>query len=116
MAPKTAQPLHFTVPDKWGQLIEVTEGCWIKHVVIYHPELIGHEDLVKEAIRSPQIVYEGDTADDKMFRGERIAGSGFMLGGKVVIAVVNYANNATLITAYATTLDPKRRVLWNRPP
>ena len=78
--------------------------------------MAGQEDLVKQAIRSPQIVYEGHTADDKMFRSDRITGSGFRLGGKVIIAVVNYTARAKFLRAYATTLDPKRRVLWNQPP
>jgi hypothetical protein len=78
--------------------------------------MTGQEDLVKQAIRAPQIVYEGYTADDKMFRSDRIPGSGFKFGGKVIIAVVNYTGRAELTTAYATTLDPKRRVLWNRAP
>jgi hypothetical protein len=112
---KPAPVLHFSVLDKWGQIVEVTEERW-RHVVKGHPELTGQEDLVKDAIGSPEIVYQGDTADDKMFRSVKVSGSGFMLGGKVVIAVVNYASKAKLLTAYTTTMDPKKRVLWNRPP
>jgi hypothetical protein len=69
-----------------------------------------------DPLPAPEIVYEENTADDKMFRGDVIRGSGFFLGGKVVIAVVNYAGPAKFLTAYATTLDPKRRVLWKRTP
>ena len=99
-----------------GQLVEVTVDCWFNHIIVRHPEMDGQEDLVKQTIRAPQIVYEGYTADDKMFRSDKIAGAGFKLGGKVIIAVVNYTGSAELFTAYATTLDPKRRVLWNRAP
>ncbi len=108
--------LHFSVADKWGQLVEVTVDRWFNHIIVRHPEMAGQEELVKQAIRIPQIVYEGDTADDKMFRGDQIPGSGFHLGGKVIVAVVNYTGSAKLLTAYSTTLDPKRRVLWNRDP
>jgi uncharacterized protein YuzE len=67
--------------------------------------MAGQKDLVKQAIHSPQIVYEGHTADDKMFRGNQIPGSGFRLGGKVIIAVVNYTARAKFLTAYSTTLE-----------
>src|SRR5690242_7572195 len=116
MAGGPPSPLHFSVADKWGQLVEVTVDRWFNHVLRNHPEMAGQEDLVKQAIHSPQIVYEGHTADDKMFRGDQIPGSGFRLGGKVIIAVVNYTARAKFLTAYSTTLDPKRRVLWNRAP
>jgi hypothetical protein len=111
----SASGLHFSVADKWGQLVEVTVDRW-NHVILRHPEMTGEEERVKQAIHTPQIVYEGDTANDRMFRGDRIAGSGFRLGGKVIIAVVNYAGSAKFLTAYSTTLDPNRRVLWNRAP
>jgi hypothetical protein len=97
-------------------LVEVTNDRWFNQVVKNHPEMAGQEERVKSAINAPVIVYEGDTADDKMFRGDVIPGSGFFLGGKVIIAVVNYARGPKFLTAYATTLDPKRRVLWKQTP
>jgi len=108
--------LHFSVVDKWGQRVDVSEDRWFNHVILRHPEMAGQEELVKPAISAPQIVYEGTTADDRMFRGEIITGSGFSLGGKVVIAVVNYTAGSKFLTAYTTTLDPKGRVLWKRAP
>ena len=106
MSSGRALRLHFSVVDKWGQRVDI----------LRHPEMAGQEELVKQAISAPQIVYEGTTADDRMFRGEIITGSGFSLGGKVVIAVVNYTAGSKFLTAYTTTLDPKGRVLWKRAP
>jgi hypothetical protein len=44
--------------------------------------MTGEETCRKQAIHTPQIVFEGDTADDGLLRGDRIAGSGFRLGRK----------------------------------
>lgn len=62
-----APPLHFSVVDKWGQLVEVTVDRWFSHVLRNRPEMTGRKDLVKQATNSPQIVYEGHTVDDKCF-------------------------------------------------
>jgi hypothetical protein len=94
----------------------VPDERWRTHVIIRHPELKDQEDLVKQAIEKPASVIEKPgQPDDRFFVGETIAGSGFNLGGKRVVAVVNYTGGSKFETAYATTLPPKGNVIWKRP-
>jgi len=82
--------LLFSAVDRWGQRIDVPDERWRTHVIIRHPELKDQEDLVKQAIEKPaSIIEKPGQPDDRFFVGETIAGSGFNLGGKRVVAVLN---------------------------
>ncbi len=116
MASKLAPKLLFSAVGRWGQRIDVPEARWKTHVIVRHVELTGQEDLVKQAIEKPvSIIVKPGHPDDKFFVGETIAGSGFKLGGKTIVAVVNYSRGSRFETAYATTLPPKGNVIWKRP-
>jgi hypothetical protein len=109
----SAPQLRFDVTDRWGQLIQVTARRWQKHVIHFHPELANQENLVKDAIQNPEAVLEGDTPDDKKFVGKIISGgNASKLVGRVVVAVVNYANGSKFQTAYATRPPLKGKVIW----
>ena len=102
----------FVVADVFGQTVIATFASW-DHV-IRHTEMIGKEDQVKAAIEHPDIVYEGRTPGHKLFTARNIT-TGFW-AGSITVAVVQYRNDiGYLNTAYLTTLEPRGRVLWQRP-
>ena len=107
---------EFTATDVFGQNVVAKMKTWIEHVIRRHPEMIGQDQKVKEAIETPERVYQGHTPSHKVFVGRRIQGSGFVFGGKRVVAVIWYdaTGRGSLITAYPTALDPPGKVLWTR--
>jgi hypothetical protein len=84
-------------------------------VIKRHPEMAGNENLVKQAIGTPFEVRRGNGPDDKVFVGDIVAGRGFALNGRTIVAIVNYSKGSLFLTAYSTTLPPKGSILWKRP-
>ena len=102
----------FIVTDVFGQTVIATFASW-DHVTL-HPEMVGKEEQVKTAIERPDIVYEGRTPEHQVFTARNIT-TGFWTGS-ITVAVVRYRKGiGYLNTAYLTTLEPKGKVLWQRP-
>jgi hypothetical protein len=103
----------FIVVDVFGQTVIATYASW-DHLTQRHAEMVGKEDQVKEAIETPDVVYEGRTPEHKLFTARNIK-TGFW-AGHITVAVVRYTKGiGYLNTAYLTTLEPKGRVLWQHP-
>jgi len=102
----------FIVTDVFGQTVIATFASW-DHVTL-HSEMVGKEEQVKAAIERPDIVYEGRTPEHKVLTARNIT-TGFW-AGSITVAVVRYRKGiGYLNTAYLTTLEPKGKVLWQRP-
>lgn len=79
-----------------------------------HSEMTDKEDLVKSAIEKPVAVHLGNTATDRLFRGEAIS-SGFWKGSFAVVVVeYNKQNVGFLRTAYLSSLEPRGTIIWSR--
>ena len=76
-----APGIYFTAVDPFGQTVEVTRLRWA-HAVKGHPAMLGQEEIVKDAIQNPETIHEGNAAQDKVFKGYRIPGQGFIYGGR----------------------------------
>ena len=111
-----APRIYFTAVDPLGQTVEVTRWRWA-HAVKGHPVMLGQEQMVKHAIENPETIHEGNTAYDKVFKGYRILGRGFMYGGMYPIVVVRYHFRGVgdLRTAYLSAGAPRAKVLWTHP-
>lgn len=46
------------------------EDDWQGHVLVYHPEMAGQEDVVKRAVEDPKHLREGDYPDSRAFEIE----------------------------------------------
>ena len=111
-----APGIYFTAIDPLGQTVEVTRLRWA-HAVKGHPAMLGQEQIVKDAIQNPETIHEGNTAQDKVFKGYRIPGQGFIYGGMCPIVVVRYdaRGMGDLRTAYLSAGVPRAKVLWTHP-
>jgi hypothetical protein len=102
---------RFTVSDVFAQTVVGPYAAW-DHAIKYHPEMKDKENEAKRAIEKPVAVYLGNTAADRLFRGETLA-SGFWKGAfPVVVVEYNNQNIGFLRTAYLSTLEPKGAVIW----
>jgi hypothetical protein len=108
--------IYFTAVDPLGQTVEVTRWRWA-HATKGHPAMLGQEQMVKDAIENPETIHEGNTARDKVFKGHRIRGHGFIYGGMYPIIVVRYDSRGMgdLRTAYLSVQVPRGKVLWTHP-
>jgi hypothetical protein len=111
-----APGIYFTAIDPLGQTVEVTRLRWA-HAVKGHPAMLGQEQIVKDAIQNPETIHEGNTTQDKVFKGYRIPGQGFIYGGMYPIVVVRYdaRGMGDLRTAYLSARVPRAKVLWTHP-
>lgn len=76
--------------------------------------MIDKEDEAKRAKGKPVAVHLGNTAADRVFRGEVIS-SGFWKGSfPVVVVAYDKTNVGFLRTAYLTNLEPKGTNIWPR--
>ena len=111
-----APGIYFTAIDPLGQTVEATRSRWA-HAVKGHPARLGQEQIVKDAIQNPETIHEGNTAQDKVFKGYRIPGQDFIYGGMYPIVVVRYdaRGMGDLRTAYLSARVPRAKVLWTHP-
>jgi hypothetical protein len=48
----------FITTDPQGYEIQMTDECWYKHILIEHPEMANCLDDIKQAIETPDYIYE----------------------------------------------------------
>jgi len=102
---------RFNLSDPFGQAVICSFSAW-GHVVKNHPEMVDKEDEAKNAVEKPFAVLLGNTAADRLFRGEVIS-SGFWKGSfPVVVVTYNMQNVGFLKTAYLTNLEPRGTKVW----
>jgi hypothetical protein len=53
-----------------GGTVSLYEDDWQGHVLVYHPEMAGQEDVVKRAVEDPKHLREGDYPDSRAFEIE----------------------------------------------
>jgi hypothetical protein len=53
---KGTKPKLFQTKDVWGNPVHCTQENWVTHIVVEHPELIGREAHVQQAIEDPDRV------------------------------------------------------------
>ena len=104
---------RFTISDIFGQTVVGSFSAW-DHIVKGHTEMIDKEEAVKHAIEKLVTVHLGNTASDRLFRGETFT-SGFWNGSFAVVVVeYNKQNVGFLRTAYLSGLEPRGTIIWSR--
>jgi hypothetical protein len=108
-----APTLHFSVIDVFGVNVNVTIKRW-NTKILKRQQFKGREDLVKDAINNPEVVFEGNTSQHKEFKGHPTSGSGFYFGGQSIVAVVWYppGRDGVLTTVYSTSQSLQGKILW----
>jgi hypothetical protein len=102
---------RFTITDVFGHVVVGSFSAW-DHLVKGHPEMTDKEDAVKDAIEHPTAVHLGNTAADRLFRGQAVT-AGFWKGAfPVVVVEYNNQNVGFLRTAYLSNLAPKGAKIW----
>lgn len=97
------------VLSKNNILIRFTNERWI-HIIIGHPELIGHHDEVLKTIKDPEAIYAGKT-------GEYIAIKDIKNEKYMIVIYKELINDGFVITAFITKRIKKfkkRRMIWEK--
>ena len=103
----------FVVVDCFGSVVECSDFQWNDHIIKRHPEMIGRETAVADAIQTPAKVFEGNAPNAKAFQGVSIS-TGFWAGA-TPIAVVRYRRaEGFVVTAYLGSPSPDWRQIWVR--
>ena len=110
----------FDVQDVLGNVVHVTEAAW-RYVIRGHPDMVGKETLVKDAIAHPDTVYRRGAERQRLTFSSRNVQMGGHQG--YTRAVVEYdtsqpeAGNGTghLVTAYLSRRTFKGMVVWQKP-
>ncbi len=103
--------MKFVVTDRFGNTVIASYAAW-DHVTQGHPEMMGKEALVQQAVENPDQVHDGRTSTHKLFTAR--VNSGFY-AGSLVVAVVRYQRGVGYLnTAYLSGLAPKGAMIWKR--
>jgi hypothetical protein len=91
----------FTVTDRWGDEICLTQEDWDR-IVSKRPGVEHYVDQVRLTLQSPNMVYEGRYADSKVFYKRALLDDDPLYKGCYVAVVVRYTEHgpASLRTVY----------------
>jgi len=110
--------LLFSVIDVFGCNVQVGINRWNTKILRQRPHFNGQEHRVEDAIKNPESVYQGNTANHKEFKGFKASGNGFYFGGMSVVAVIWYPPgqaNGVLTTVYTTSQALHGKKIWTHP-
>lgn len=92
--------------------IRLTTERW-QHILTYHPEMNGQEELVLETVKGPDVIQKGDY-------GELLAARFYQstpLGNKYLVVAYRELDSTDgfIMTAYySRRLSTQREILWKR--
>ncbi len=90
----------FTVTDRWGDLIVLTQEDWGR-ISAKHPGIEPYVDEVRRTLERPNIVYEGRYPDSKVFYAKDLLSDIPSFWGCYVAVIVRYSKQpATIRTVY----------------
>lgn len=110
--------MKFTATDVWGVTVIATLSTWDQHVLRNHPEVVGHEQSVCDALETPDLVLQGNTSSSKVFY--KLMARGFQKGQNIAVVVQYRRQKPSMVgflnTAYFTGTPPRNKaVLWKKP-
>jgi len=98
-----------TTPN--GRLLRLTKEGW-SHIRTVHPELQGELEKVNQAMKSPDLIKQGNRADTLMFYKFFPE---IIVSPKYLALVIKYLNTEGLVlTGYFTERVRKGEILWKR--
>jgi hypothetical protein len=103
----------FTVSDVFGQTVVGSFSAW-DHVEKRHPEMADKEEEAKQAIEKPAAVHLGNTASDRVFRGETLQTRFWKGSFPIVVVEYNKQNVGFLRTAYLSNSEPRGTMIWSK--
>jgi hypothetical protein len=109
---------YFSATDVFGRIVHMSATRWNTYVLRKRSHFAGKERLVIDAIENPDVVYEGNTPEHKVFKGLKSSGPGFYFGNTSVVVVVWYPLGGTeghVTTVYTAPDVLMRKVLWKHP-
>jgi hypothetical protein len=92
----------FTVTDKWGDVIALTQEDWDR-IVTKRPGVAGYEEHVRLTLESPTMVWEGGYEDSKVFYKKGLLDEDPLYKACYVATIVRYPaqdGHATIRTVY----------------
>ena len=83
--------LVFSVPDRDGNEVRLTEGQWRGHILDKRPDMELHLEEIRDVIRNPEIVRLGDEGEHRLARLGAVA----RMPGLYLRVVVFYSDEIT---------------------
>ena len=94
----------FEIIDVRGIIVVCTKLQWENHIMFNHPETTGKEEIVKNAIKEPEIIYQSDEYTNRDVYFGKMKNDRYM---KVIVE--NHAPNyGEIVTAF-----PRRDISGN---
>ena len=109
--------LVFSVPDRDGNEVRLTEGQWEGHILDKRPVMEPYIEEIKAVIGDPQVIVADESGDEIHFWTLGVAPGRTHQYLKVIVA---YSDEVTgrrigsVRTAYFTGRRPKGRIIYER--
>jgi hypothetical protein len=107
-------PVVFGLTEFFGNLVELPTSTWVDHVLVYHPEMVGHENVIQQVLKDPFEIKESTLyATGAAFISEPLLV--FPEGIRVLVNYTDISYQKGAATGLITTAYPVDLINYQRP-